>query len=571
MNTNLSVTSRPTLDITTMPQKGPGIGLDESQPPEGLVRREDVPSGQLPTNPGKVREEGGKDISRPTKLENFKKPNILIRALAMIPEICANIVLLGMPAIMKAMEGKEPPTPFTVQLPGTNGRTVELDGHIGPKKIPKGMTHEQVQTRLQQKIDDGYKVYTAVMNGDREGGCTVSDMTNLMFFLQARAEDKQGACFKDGAFSLPDPGNRLRKFLDSCPEAYQRSSSFAPGEGHRGIDARGSGKKLDQLLPHHLTSLHYCTLPSSDTLPEDRIYLKMEPHGKFLSRPQSGADPEGPSRSMNRHDFGASFKHVFSSLKTPGEVSFTERLPAAVKNDYRELLRQMPESARQMLSENQPFSRTGGIRVMLDNAMALLQHDALSEPEDKLTDEAREKLVNFVKRLHQEYPSPEVRFGNEVIFSSEELISAPEVEITGPITPQVSVNPAMGQIESFANDAFTKEVEGLRKNLQSTLDGLAPPHPPELVSLLKALDSHGTVVEGEPMALGDLFSDEVPTIPKETLEQWRDQQSEFGDLLKKGLEDFAPKLSQDDVNFTEIQQQMAALQKGIETVMTKLV
>lgn len=521
MNSNLSVTTRPTVDISTLPPTGE---QQDSPRPEGLVRRDEVDPGHLPSNPGKVRGEGSKEVSQPTKLEHHNKPNLLIRILAKIPDICANIVLFGMPAIMKAMEGKGAPEPYTFTLPGTNGRKVELDGHIGPKKIPKGMTHAEVQERLQEKINDGYKVYQDVTSGARKDGCTVEDMTNLMFFLQARGEDRQGSCFKDGAFSLPDPDNRIRNFLDSCPQAYQRSGSFPPDGTHRGMDAYGSGSKLDQLLPHHMKTLHYCTLPSPDGQSGDRIYLKMEPHGSFLSRPKGGLDPDGPSRPMNRHDIGASFKHVFQSTKTDGAKTFTERMPAAIKNEYRELMRGLSGDYARILDEGKPFSPSGGIRVMLENALAILELDQHAQPSEKLTDQQRAKVLNFVDRLHQKYPDPDIRVGNEIIFSEKELLQEPEPEVEPPpltqspkqTVPIPTVAPLTspvvtldGTAPSIQDSQFSTQVSNLREAMEKWQedhfeDGVIPR---PFANLTKVLAKYEEVVEALPENMS-LFSEE---------------------------------------------------------------
>jgi hypothetical protein len=437
MDHTSTVRTSPSIDISRVPPQGPEISITTQDRPPGLVRRDDHDGGTIPTGSGTARTQGSQEISRPTQLETQKKPHILLRILAAIPEICANIVLLGAPALQKYMESRGMARePYNFTLPGTHGRKVEVDGHIGPKKIPKGMTHDEVQAQLQDKINAGHKVYESVMNGTRTDGCTVDDVTNLMFFLQVRGEDQQGSCFKDGTFNLPDPDGKLRKFLDSCPEAYQRSSSLAPDEGHRGIDAYGSAKKKDQLLPHHMKTLHYFSVPQSETMPEGRIILKMERNGKFYSRPKV-SDPDGPSRQSNRHDLGATMKHVFKGTVKPGEQSFTEHLPPAVKHEYREIMRYLPPEARAEMERNGPFTREGGIRVMHENANRVLAGAYDGAPE--LTEEVMDKLKVFINKLHENYPDPQVRFGNEVVFSSDNLISEPEPEIESEPEPEIEV------------------------------------------------------------------------------------------------------------------------------------
>ncbi|HSJ04835.1 MAG TPA: hypothetical protein VK956_20350, partial [Verrucomicrobium sp.] len=568
---------------------GPEISISTGQPPEGLVRRDDVDPGSLPTRPGTVREEGSREISRPTHLETFKKPNILLRILAKIPEICENIVLLGTPALMKYMESRGMARePYTFTMPGTHGRMVELDGHIGPKKIPKGMTHTEVQTQLQEKLDAGHKVLAAVTSGARTGGCTVDDMTNLMFFLQVRAEDQQGSSFKDGAFNLPDPDGRLGRFLDSCPQAYQRNESSAVGGGSRGIDADGSAKKRDQLLPHHMKSLKYVSVPPSDTVPEGRIILKMERTGKFFKgtvEKGGGLHVGGPPVG-NRADLDATMGHVIKSgRRTPGPDAFSGHLPVAVKSEYRELMRSMPE-AREALKHNDPFSPGGGIRVMYENAQRVIQ--GVMDGDVEVTPEALDKLNKFVRKLEANYPDPGVRFGNEVVFSIEDLISEP-VPDPGPLTPpQVGGEPELevrtpppppsregrpplsshmtrdeeiafeqmdAQMTSLQSDYFARKFERLQEKLQAKYalgsPGGAPPK--AVTDLTEALGVRNALLADEP---------EVDA-SEGVVDAWETDVDDYVDHVREQLDAFKALPPGDNVDDHEIADLVNEIDEGL--------
>ncbi|WP_075089290.1 hypothetical protein [Verrucomicrobium spinosum] len=194
-----------------------------------------------------------------------------------------------------------------------------------------------------------------------------------------------------------------------------------------------------------MKTLHYFSVPQSETMPEGRIILKMEQNGKFYSRPKV-SDPDGPHRKGSLHDLGATMKHVFKGTIKPGEQSFTEHLPPAVKHEYREIMRYLPPEARAEMERNGPFTREGGIRVMHENANRVLAGAYDDAPE--LTEEVMDKLKGFINKLHENYPDPQVRFGNEVVFNSDDLISepAPEVEPEPEIEVQRDEPPTLSSV-----------------------------------------------------------------------------------------------------------------------------
>ena len=122
--------------------------------------------------------------------------------------------------------------------------------------------------------------------------------------------------------SIPDPDNKIKNFLDTSPDAYQRASSHisefqndpnAVGT-HRGIDAYGRTKNTNEMLPNNMKTVMYGTMQQSEKLRmgENRLWLKMEPHGAWAFSPKV-RDPNGPQRAANAHDGKAAVGHTLGA------------------------------------------------------------------------------------------------------------------------------------------------------------------------------------------------------------------------------------------------------------------
>lgn len=399
----------------------------------GDNRPQNIGGQRVPTNPRQVRQQGGQQVATANvHLRRFSA--VMVGVGAFLRGVLA-LGTLGLSegikaGIDKAIEHsgtkKAPTTPIPVTIPGTN-QQIGLDPSFLPKRIDKNMDAGRIAQQVQAKIDSGHRLVSQLTNGTHAGGaCTTKDMTDIMFFLQAKAESSKGS-FSEGAFTLSDPGQRIRSFLDSCPGAYQRDSSHitafqaVQGGGHRGIDANGSGKNFDELLPHGMKTLLYGSLQQNGALkmPEDRLYLKIESHGAWLSKPRGGDDAAGPHRAGNHHDVGAFLGHSLSFIATRGQGSaagtFKERIPNSVKNDFNQLMQSMPEPMKTTLGQGDPTSTAAGIRVMLDNVdQALVQAGNGTQ--------AHTELTQFRDQIQQNYNHPNLRFGNEIIFTAQDVV-----------------------------------------------------------------------------------------------------------------------------------------------------
>ena len=300
-----------------------------------------------------------------------------------------------------------------------NGEKIMFKASILPNHMPEGMTEFQLLDTINHKIDSGQKLVSDLQAGhvpDRD--CTLEDMTNIMWYLQAKGESMKGA-FESGAFSIADPNHNIRSFLDSCPEAYQRKSShisqFQAQEGgrHRGIDCYGDASKTNELLPYGKQTLLYGALNKGGSMPEDRLWLKMESHGCMLCPPSGGGDADGPRRAMNEHDYHALVGHAKSFAETRGEGSkegsFKERIHKNVENPFKALLKSFNSNPeiRGILNQDKPLDKSQGVRVIYSNAKQALE--AATNPADK------ERIQDFIKGIEDKYDNLHVRIGNEVI------------------------------------------------------------------------------------------------------------------------------------------------------------
>jgi len=340
---------------------------------------------------------------------------------------------------------------FNVTL---GGQTVRMDSRVLPLKLPRGTDPQTVITGIQAKITSGEQLYAQILSGAKEPPCTTKDMTDLGWFLQAKCESKLGENFRDGAMTLPDPGGKLQNFLDSHPKAYQRESSHInafqkmPGGTHRGIDARGSSvANMSDVMPYGLKTMLFGKLSASkeNGLPENRLYIKMEVHGcpsfnkAILSARGTPYDTRGPGGNFKRTwaDFKDTLGHTFNFLignpKLPSGATklgaCKERLPSVVTNGFKSLQKMATDGGHGGLSDilnaGAPTNKSNGIRVMYANAQkALAKLDDLGIARGGTIETALKMFIDGV-RNNPRLDNIDVRFGEEVVFSSQDLGLAP--------------------------------------------------------------------------------------------------------------------------------------------------
>lgn len=333
---------------------------------------------------------------------------------------------------------------FQVTVPRLAGDATNLnfDGKILPSSARRGMTTEQLQNEVQAKINAGHDLLLKIKNDDHHQRATKQDISNIMFYMQAKGELTTGKSTESCAYNIPDPGCKIRKFLDSCPDTYQRASTHLKdfqkldGGKHRGIDlTAGGSKSLTEFLPFGKETLMFGSLRKDDNLgmPDDRLFLKMEWAGCPLNGPSSGYDKDGPRRASKFHDIGIFVDHtgttIASKLGIHKGPSQKERVPKDVTKAYIAL--QKIDELKEGLSVNKPIVQKGlfkkldanksaGIRIMYANAKneyARLNNWEVGRPDEKNIDTAV-KLKTFIEELEKNYTHLDVRIGNEVIFDN---------------------------------------------------------------------------------------------------------------------------------------------------------
>ena len=338
------------------------------------------------------------------------------------------------------------------------GKSVEFPSSFMGSKIPPGKTKAELVREVQNKINAGERLLSQIEKGTAKTPCSLENMTDLMTYLQARGQAEHGH-HSEGSMSIPDPDNKIKKFLDSNPDAYQRKSSHI-GEfqndqdavgTQRGIDAYGRTKNPKEMLPNNMKTVMYGTMKQSDTLKmnENRLWLKMEPHGAWAFSPKVN-DPNGPKRSANAHDGKAAVGHTFSFLETRGQGSKAgtrkERIPGDITKEWKAIQKMAREELKSktgvskemdsMLREGEGLQTARGVRF-ISSYMDELQKSP------QLSDKTKEKIGKLQEKFAKEFPQDtlNVRIGNEVILKTSDLRPRSEDLIPPPIPikpPQVS-------------------------------------------------------------------------------------------------------------------------------------
>lgn len=420
-----------------------------------IIRQNPLNGDPLPAPVAEARQRGQFEIQNQTN--GFKAFGVGLGAavygvgklavkIASLPFKALNTILFNLPskginAGVNWMRGLKTvdQANFQVNVPGMG--ELELDGNVLPTLMPRGSSVVDLRAEVQQKINAGHELLENIRNDRHDAPATKEDVSNITFYLQAKGQKTAGQTFQSGAFSLPDPDCKIRKFLDSSPQAYQRASShlgdFQKLEGgrHRGIDlTEGGNRSLSEAMPFGKETLLYGSMPQNEDLrmPEDRIFLKLESCGAWLSKPSAGyeANNAGPRRTGQWHDIGTFVDHSCNFLKSRGKGSAAgtqkERIPKDIKNDFKEICEINPGLAERM-KLGDPTNKSHGIRFMYANAKAELQRMneemGFADADEALLGQDRfnldfVKMNDFVNKLENRFTHLDKRIGNEVIFDN---------------------------------------------------------------------------------------------------------------------------------------------------------
>lgn len=422
-------------------------GIDQPQPTgQGVQQTGQAPQGVQPAHIAQVQQQG-RQVTGQQPLQSLG-PSISTSTRA-LQQATAQWQRTLPP------QGSMPKTIGVTMPPG--GQTVQLDGKMVEHEInalPRNQRQDAVRDMprvLQQRVDSGHRIWTEVNNGTRQGPASLEDVRDLMTFLMAKGMEK-GDGFSEGAFNISDPNHRLRDFLDSCPEVYQRPSSHiegfqqAPGGSHRGIDVGGA-----VTLPYGKATLLYGGINAGvQGMGGDRIFLKTEEHGcRLSSRWTPNRDPNiRPDRPVRLGDVGQFLGHAMGFFRTVlrgisgghlfpnAKDSRKERIPGDVSRDFKAILKNLDRSGQAdvagILRQNDPLATSQGIRVMAANLDQALARPDLGQP-------TRESMQRLRDELGTRFDHLDVRIGNEVVLNQDELDgSAPQQSINGAMRTAVN-------------------------------------------------------------------------------------------------------------------------------------
>lgn len=447
-------------------------GIDQPQPTgQGVQQTGQAPQGVQPAHIAQVQQQG-RQVTGQQPLQSLG-PSISTSTRA-LQQATAQWQRTLPP------QGSMPKTIGVTMPPG--GQTVQLDGKMVEHEInalPRNQRQDAVRDMprvLQQRVDSGHRIWTEVNNGTRQGPASLEDVRDLMTFLMAKGMEK-GDGFSEGAFNISDPNHRLRNFLDSCPEVYQRPSSHiegfqqAPGGSHRGIDVGGN-----VTLPYGKATLLYGGINAgAQGMGGDRLFLKTEEHGCRLSSHWTPNRDQNirPDRPVRLGDVGQFLGHAMGFFRTvlrgiSGGLLFPnakdsrkERIPGDVAKDFKAILKNLDRSGQRdvagVLRQNDPLATSQGIRVMVSNLNQALARPDLDQP-------TRESMQRLRNELGTRFDHLDVRIGNEIVLNQDELDgSAPQQGINGAMRAAVNTLLTVPDRNHFTPDKVQTFVQQLGK------------------------------------------------------------------------------------------------------------
>lgn len=447
-------------------------GLDQLQQPEqGVPQTAHAPQGVQPAQIAQIQQQGRQVIGQQS-LQSLG-PTISTSTQA-LQQATAQWQRTLPP------QGSMPKT-IGVTMP-PSGQSVQIDGKMVEHEInalPRNQRQDAVRDMprvLQECVDSGHRVWTGVSNGTLQGPASLEDVRDLMTFLMAKGMEK-GDGFSEGAFNISDPGHRLRDFLDSCPEVYQRPSSHiegfqqAPGGSHRGIDVRGN-----VTLPYGKATLLYGGVNAGvNGMASDRLFLKTEEHGcRLSSRWTPNRDPNmRPDRPSRFGDVGQFLGHAAGFFRTVlrgisggrlfpnAKDSRKERIPGDISKDFKAILKGLDRAGKAdvagILRQNDPLATSQGIRIMVGNLDAALARADLDQP-------TRDTMQQLRNELGTRFDHLDVRIGNEIVLNQDELDgTAPQQAINGAMRAAVNSLLTIPDRAHFTPDKVESFVQQLGK------------------------------------------------------------------------------------------------------------
>ena len=302
----------------------------------------------------------------------------------------------------------------------------------------------EIVAKVTGKINDGKKVLELLKEDPTalDGmGTSREAVSNVMWYLKAKAEEKLGEPYERGAMTLPDPGNKIREMFDRCDKVYGRDSSHLKkhqekeGGQARGIDfydGMGEDGELnpDMLLPAGMRTVLLQSV-KLDT-GEERLYVKMETESArwnpfFTKR---GDTPE--PRALEPGDKKNAILHLGNLVKAKLHLSqgedkalkaTREKVPDNLKKAYEKLLKAAKKGSPAAHKVLKSGSYKDHIHQMVQNVNEVY---ALFDEEEIVVDDATLgemcEVVNEIGDTVQESIGDQLsRIGGEVVLGKGDV------------------------------------------------------------------------------------------------------------------------------------------------------
>lgn len=255
----------------------------------------------------------------------------------------------------------------------------ELSGQVIPNWANLSNTQRRAaEVELEAKILRGGAIMNKLLDPSfdpSEGrGPTQQEISDLMFFLKVRAEKASGDQWVRGAMVIPDPGNKIRRWMDRTKgHVYTRDSSHLSKEdqGQRGGQGRGmdfNTDTLDRGLPYGQRTLLYQQLTRQG---DGYLYIKQETEGARITMGALFRDDDAPDMKDVRpvnwgNDFGEAWRHgknfVVGDPDKSGLARHAEKWgdqPSDVRTAYERLLAAVKTDPRLAPLAEQGVRRVG--------------------------------------------------------------------------------------------------------------------------------------------------------------------------------------------------------------------
>ncbi|SOE00408.1 hypothetical protein [Caenispirillum bisanense] len=330
---------------------------------------------------------------------------------------------------------KKTPMPVTLADGGTAKLYMpDIPGFTGLDDGKK----DAVTKKLTEKISKGREMLDTVLYGDDIDDLpppSREDVANLMWAIKSKAQEMTGEPYERGALTIPDPDNRLRKYLDKSTEVYGRDSSHIKeqqakvGGQARGIDfyegvneEEGSIENLDLLLPSGMRTVLYQQVETGKG--EPRLYLKMETESARFNPTFRKREDTPESRALTGDDVPRAILHLGNLIKSKIGMSqgedkdlkgFREKVASEIKDPYKKAL----DLAKKGSPEAYAILKRGAVEVHQISANI----DAVAAAKCAVDEKTYAALYNVYDTIAKTFGQQDIdaRIGGEVVVDDNTL------------------------------------------------------------------------------------------------------------------------------------------------------